>query len=67
MLKNLFLGKSVSPEMRQSFIKRVKLILHFTKKHERDPRLHLEIAFGVTTKNLEVHLPFVLDSKDKNV
>jgi S-formylglutathione hydrolase FrmB len=58
---------TVTPEMRQSFIKGGRLILHITKQNEREPRLRSEITFGVTPQNWESNLPFVIDSKVENV
>ncbi|WP_229250450.1 alpha/beta hydrolase-fold protein [Emticicia aquatilis] len=57
----------ITPEIRKSFIKGGRLILHVTKQHEREPRLWSEIAFGVTPQNWEINQSFVLDSKNKNV
>lgn len=58
---------SVAPEIKQSFLKGGRLILHVTKQTEREPRLRSEIAFGVTPQYWNINLPFVLDAKDKDV
>lgn len=58
---------AITPEIRQSFIKGGRLILHVTKQHEREPRLRSEITFGITPQNWEANLPFIFDSKAENV
>lgn len=57
----------VSPKNQQNFIKGGRLFLHVTKQNERELRLRSEITFGVTPQHWDANLPFVLDSKDKNV
>lgn len=58
---------AVASEIKESFIKGGRLILHVTKQTEREPRLRSEIAFGVTPQYWDASEPFVLDTKDKNV
>ena len=61
------LSIAITEEIKQSFIKGGRLILHVTKQHEREPRLRSEITFGVTPQNWEANLPFIFDSKAENV
>jgi len=61
------LSIAITQEIKQSFIKGGRLILHVTKQHEREPRLRSEIAFGVTPQNWDASKPYVIKSKDKNV
>ncbi len=58
---------SVSPEIRNSFAKTGRLILHLTKNKGKEPRNGSEIVIGVTAQNWDPNTPFVIDTKDKNV
>jgi enterochelin esterase-like enzyme len=58
---------AVTPEMRQAFQKGGRLILHLTKKREREPRSHSEITIGVTPENWDASQLFIIDTKNKGV
>ncbi len=58
---------SVSSEMRKSFQKSGRIILHLTKKKEKEPRFGSEITIGTTAVNWNPDTPFSVDSKDDNV
>jgi hypothetical protein len=55
---------SVSSEVRNSFIKSGRLILHLTKKREKEPRNGSEITIGITAQNWDPNLPFVINTQD---
>lgn len=57
---------AVSPEMKQSFLKGGRLLLHVTKQTEREPRNRSEITIGVTPTNWDGSTSFVMDTQDKN-
>ena len=57
----------VSPEMRKSFQKSGRIILHLTKKKEKEPRFGSEITIGTNAENWSPEIPFVVDSKNNNV
>ncbi len=57
---------SVSPELRASFVRGGRLLLHLTKQHERDPRSRSEITIGITPDSWDGSKPFVMSADDKN-
>ncbi len=58
---------SVSPEMRNSFLKNGRLILRLTKNRGKEPRNGAEITIGATAQNWNPNVPFIIDTKDKKV
>lgn len=58
---------SVSPEMRNSFLKNGRLILRLTKNRGKEPRNGAEITIGATAQNWNPNSPFIIDTKDKKV
>jgi S-formylglutathione hydrolase FrmB len=58
---------SVSPEIRNSFNKNGRLILHLTKNRGKEPRNGSEITIGVTVHNWDPGKPFIINTKDKEV
>jgi len=58
---------SVSPEMRNSFLKNGRLILRLTKNRGKEPRNGAEITLGATAQNWNPNAPFIIDTKDNNV
>ncbi len=57
---------AVAPEMKQSFLKGGRLLLHITKQTEREPRNRSEMTVGITPSNWDGSTPFVINTKDKN-
>lgn len=58
---------SVSPEIKNSFVKDGRLILRLTKARGKEPRKGAEITIGATALNWDAKTPFVFTTKDKNV
>ena len=58
---------SVAPEIRDSFLKGGRLILHLTLQKGKEPRTRSEITFGTNAGNWDPSKTFVLQSQDKNV
>jgi hypothetical protein len=58
---------SVSPEIKSSFQKGGRLLLHITKQNEREPRRRSEITIGVTPQHWDAAMPFVINTKNMEV
>ncbi len=58
---------SVSPEIKQSFQNKGRLLLHLTQQNEREPRNRSEITIGVTVQNWNPERPFLIDTRNKEV
>jgi len=58
---------SVSPELRQSFQTCGRLILHLTKRRDREPRNGSEITIGKTTLNWNPDKTLEININDKDV
>jgi S-formylglutathione hydrolase FrmB len=58
---------SVSPEVKSSFIKDGRLILHMTKVRGKEPRMGAEVTIGVTASDWDTKVAFTFTTKDKNV
>ena len=57
---------SVSPEVKQSFIKGGRLLLHLTNQIEKEPRSKSEVTVGVTPENWDASKSYVINTKGKN-
>ncbi len=57
---------TVSPAMKQSFVKGGRLFIHITKLNDKEPRAHSEITIGITTNNWEATDKLVIDKRHKN-
>ena len=58
---------SISPEIKQSFQNSGRLILHLTKRRDREPRNGSEITIGKTILNWNPDKPIVINVNDKDV
>lgn len=58
---------SVSPELKPSFRKGGRLMLHLTRQHEKEPRYRADITVGVTPKNWDCTDPFIIDISNSDV
>ena len=58
---------TVSPQIRQSFLTGGRLILHLTKKREKEPRYGSEITLGKTIQNWNPDLPVLIDTNASDV
>jgi len=58
---------SVSPKVKNSFIKDGRLILRLTKTRGKEPRKGAEMTIGATALNWDAKTPFVFTTKDENV
>jgi S-formylglutathione hydrolase FrmB len=58
---------TVSPEVKNLFMKGGRLILHITNQNNREVKPKSEANIGITPENWESNKSFVLDSKKKNV
>lgn len=58
---------SVAPQLKQSFQKGGRLLLHLTKRQEREPRSRSEITIGVTPVGWNTSQSFIIDTKHKDV
>jgi hypothetical protein len=58
---------TVSPDIKQSFVKDGRLLIHFTRQRATEPRLRSEITVGVSPKNWDNSAPFVVETKNSDV
>ena len=58
---------SVSPEVRQSFQNSGRLILHLTRKKEKEPRFGSEITIGKTALNWNPDKPLMISTNDRDM
>jgi len=58
---------SVTAEMKKSFVPGGRLILHLTKKREKEPRFKSEITIGITPGKWDLSVPFQLDARNKSI
>ena len=58
---------TVTSNIRQSFLNNGRLILHLTKKRDKEPRYGSEITLGKTIQNWNPNIPVVIDAKDPDV
>ena len=58
---------SVSPQMKQQFLKGGRLLLHLTTQNENQPRSKSEVTIGVTPADWDGSNRFIIDTKKKNV
>ena len=58
---------SILPELRQSFQTSGRLILHLSKRRDREPRKGSEITIGKTTMNWNPDNPLIININDKDV
>ena len=58
---------SVSPEVRRSFQNSGRLILHLTRKKEKEPRFGLEITIGKTALNWNPDKPLMISTNDRDM
>ena len=58
---------SVSPQMKEQFLKGGRLLFHLTSATDKDPRNKSEVTVGVTPSDWDGLNSFVIDSKKKNV
>jgi len=56
----------VSPDVKASFQKGGRLLLHLTNQHEREPRSRSEVTIGVTPEDWDASKIFLIDTKKKN-
>ena len=58
---------SVAPEVKKSFEKGGRILLHLTKQSEKEPRLKSEMVIGVTPAGWESSVAFQLDAQSRNI
>lgn len=58
---------SVSQEVKKSFLKGGRILLHLTRQREKEPRLKSEVTLGFTPADWDLSVPCLLDSKNKSI
>jgi len=60
-------GVTVAKEVQSSFVKGGRLIFHFTKQNEKEPRNRSEVIVGVTPQDWNGVKTFIINTENKNI